>query len=173
MATEAALDEAIDLAPAEELIGLYTDETEHVIGLLQDVQGCYGYLPPEVLDLISVRLGLPRTQLFGLATFYRAFTLEPQGKHKICVCTGTACHVRGAVSVLDRFRSDLRIEPGGTTDDRLFSLYTVNCLGACALGPLVTVDGNYEGHMSLSKTRKLLRRYGFKKEGTGDASDAE
>jgi NADH-quinone oxidoreductase subunit E len=173
MATEAAVKPEVDLAPAEKMIVQYEHESEQVIGLLQDVQEHYGYLPPPVLDLIADRLKLPRTQLYGLATFYRAFTLQPQGEHKICVCTGTACHVRGAVAVLDRIRSDLGIEPGGTTKDRLFSLYTVNCLGACALGPLVTVDGNYEGHMTVTKTRKLLRRHGFKKEDEGDASESE
>lgn len=173
MATEAALEPAVDLAPAERIIAQYENESEQVIGLLQDVQEHYGYLPHPVLDLIADRLKLPRTQLYGLATFYRAFALEPQGKHRICVCTGTACHVRGAVAVLDRLRSDLGIEPGTTTKDRLFSLYTVNCLGACALGPLVTVDGNYEGHMTATKTRKLLRRHGLKKEDQGDASESE
>jgi NADH-quinone oxidoreductase subunit E len=173
MATEAVLSPEVDLAPAEQMIAGYLEEPEAVIALLQDVQTHYGYLPRQVLDLISDRLKLPRTQLHGLATFYRAFTLVPQGKHKICVCTGTACHVRGAPAVLDRLQSDLKVKPGGTTDDRLFSLYTVNCLGACALGPLVTVDGNYEGHVTVSKTRKLLRRYGFKKEGQDDASESE
>ena len=173
MATEVALDESVDLAPAEEMVVRYEHESEAVIGLLQDVQEHYGYLPHQVLELIAGRLELPRTQLYGLATFYRAFTLVPQGKHKICVCTGTACHVRGAQSVLDRLRTDLKIEAGGTTDDRLFSLYTVNCLGACALGPLVTVDGQYEGHITTTKVRKLLRRYGHKKEDEGDASQSE
>lgn len=173
MATEAAVEESVDLAPAEEMIAHYVQEAEAVIGLLQDVQDHYGYLPGEVLDLIAARLELPRTQLYGLATFYRAFSLVPQGKHKVCVCTGTACHVRGAVRVLDRLQLDLGIEPGGTTKDRLFSLHTVNCVGACALGPLVTVDGKYEGHMTGPKTRRLLRRYGFKKEGEDDASESE
>ena len=173
MATEATLNESVDLAPAEEMVTRYEQETEQVIGLLQDVQEHYGYLPRQVLDFIADRLGLPHTQLYGLATFYRAFALVPQGKHKVCVCTGTACHVRGAALVLDRLITDLKIKPGGTTDDRLFSLYTVNCVGACALGPLVTVDGNYEGHMTGLKLRKLLRRYGFKKEDEGDASESD
>ena len=107
MATEAALEPDIDLAPAEVMIKGYVQETEAVIALLQDIQEHYGYLLREVLDLIADRLELPRTQTYGLATFYRAFALEPQGKHRICVCTGTACHVRGAPAVLDRLQSDL------------------------------------------------------------------
>lgn len=159
MGTEAAHRHEVDLAPAERLIAHYREEREAVIGLLQDVQEEYGYLPREVLDLVALRLSLPRTQLHSLATFYRAFTLQPQGKHKICVCTGTACHVRGAAGVLDRIKTDLKIEPGGTTEDGLFSLRTVNCVGACALGPVVVIDGDYEGHMNSVKMRKVLRRY--------------
>ncbi len=172
MASEAQVDTKVDLAPAEAMIARYQDRREAVIALLQDVQEHYGYLPREVLDLISQRLALPRTQLYSLATFYRAFSLVPQGKHKLCVCTGTACHVRGAVAVIERIQAELGIEPGQTTADRLFSLHTVNCVGACALGPVVTVDGEYHGHMTGAKVRKMLRRYGFKKEDEGNASES-
>jgi len=173
MAMTSAREASVDLAPAEEMISRYLEEREAIIGLLQDIQEHYGYLPRPVLDRISERLGLPRTQLYGLATFYRAFTLKPQGKHKICVCTGTACHVRGAVPVLDRIQSDLKLAPGETTEDGQFSLQTVNCVGACALGPVVIVDGQYEGHMNTAKIRRVLRRYGLKKEDDGDAADSK
>ncbi|MBN1420971.1 MAG: NAD(P)H-dependent oxidoreductase subunit E [Planctomycetes bacterium] len=173
METRTGAEASIDIGPADEMISRYLEEREAVIGLLQDIQEHYGYLPKAVLDRISERLGLPRTQLYGLGTFYRAFTLAPQGKHKVCVCTGTACHVRGAMQVLDRIQSDLKLAPGGTTDDGEFSLQTVNCVGACALGPVVIVDGQYEGHMNAAKIRRVLRRIKPKKEDEGDAADSE
>ena len=161
-ATESA-EGTIDFKLAREIIEKYKDEKEAVIGLLQDVQAQYGYLPRPVLDLIAKELELPATQLYGLATFYRAFSLAPEGKHHVSVCTGTACHVRGAQSILDRIQAELGIRPGETTEDGLFTLHTVNCVGACALGPVVIVDGEYEGHMTSAKIVKVLQRYGMKK----------
>lgn len=173
MATRAVPEGLVDLAPADGLIRKYEQDRDAVIALLQDVQEKYGYLPRQVLDRIAERLHLPRTQLYGLATFYRAFTLTPQGKHAICVCTGTACHVRGAPALLDRLSSDLKLRSGDTTDDGLFSLHTVNCVGACALGPVVTIDGEYQAHMNGLKLMRLLRKYGLRREGHGDASESK
>jgi NADH-quinone oxidoreductase subunit E len=129
-----------------------------LISVLEEVQTRYHYLPREAMILVSERLGMPLSQVYSVATFYHAFSLVPRGKHKICVCTGTACHVRGAVQVLDRLKTRLGVEPGGTTRDREFTLETVNCLGCCALGPVVVVDDEYEGQMTTKKVDKLLRR---------------
>ena len=129
-----------------------------LINVLEEIQAEYRYLPQEALVLVSDRMGVPLSQVYSVATFYHAFSLKPSGEHSICVCTGTACHVRGAVQVLNRLGSQLGIEPGETTRDRMFTLETGNCLGACALGPVVVVDGEYEGNMTPKKVDKLLKR---------------
>lgn len=129
-----------------------------LINVLEDIQAEYRYLPEEALVLVSDRMGVPLSQVYSVATFYHAFSLKLSGEHSICVCTGTACHVRGAVQVLSRLVSKLGIEPGGTTRDRLYTLETGNCLGACALGPVLVVDGEYEGNMTTKKVDKLLKR---------------
>ena len=129
-----------------------------LISVLEEIQARYRYLPREAMILVSERLGVPLSQVYSVATFYHAFSLVPRGKHKICVCTGTACHVRGAVQVLDRLETRLGVAPGGTTRDREFTLETVNCLGCCALGPVVVLDDEYEGQMTTKKVDKLLKR---------------
>jgi NADH-quinone oxidoreductase subunit E len=129
-----------------------------LINVLEDIQAEYRYLPEEALVLVSDRMGVPLSQVYSVATFYHAFSLKPSGEHSICVCTGTACHVRGAVQVLNRLESTLGIEAGDTSRDRMFTLETGNCLGACAIGPVVVVDGEYEGNMTTKKVDKLLKR---------------
>ncbi len=129
-----------------------------VIAALEEIQGRYRYLPQEALILVSERLGVPLSQVYSVATFYNAFSLTPRGQHTISVCTGTACHVRGAVQVLNRLENRLGIEPGGTTRNRQFTLETVNCLGCCALGPVVILDSEYEGQMTTKKVDKLLKQ---------------
>ena len=129
-----------------------------LISVLEEIQARYRYLPREAMILVSERMGVPLSQVYSVATFYHAFSLVPRGHHTICVCTGTACHVRGAVQVLDRLETSLGVGPGGTTRDRQFTLETVNCLGCCALGPVVVLDDEYEGQMTASKVDKLLKR---------------
>ena len=129
-----------------------------LISVLEEIQARYRYLPREAMILVSERMGVPLSQVYSVATFYHAFSLVPRGKHTICVCTGTACHVRGAVQVLNRLETGLGVGPGGTTRDRQFTLETVNCLGCCALGPVVVLDNEYEGQMTPKKVDKLLRR---------------
>lgn len=129
-----------------------------LISVLEEIQARYRYLPQEAMVLVSERLGVPVSQVYSVATFYHAFSLEPRGKHTLHVCTGTACHVRGAVHVLDDIQSKLGAKPGETTRDREFTLETVNCLGCCALGPVVVLDGEYEGQMTTRKVDKLLGR---------------
>jgi len=127
-----------------------------LISVLEEIQARYRYLPREAMILVSERLGVPLSQVYSVATFYNAFSLERRGWHQICVCVGTACHVRGARQVLTRLEESLGIKPGETTSDRKYSLDTVHCLGACALGPIVVVDGEYSGQMHVRKVDELL-----------------
>jgi NADH-quinone oxidoreductase subunit E len=128
-----------------------------LIAALEEIQERYRYLPPEALILASERLGVPLSQTYSVATFYNAFSLKPKGKHCINVCMGTACHVRGSPQVLDRLESKLAVKAGGTTPDHMFTLETVNCLGACALGPIVVTDGEYSGQITIQKIDQLLK----------------
>jgi NADH-quinone oxidoreductase subunit E len=129
-----------------------------LIAALEEIQRRFRYLPPEALMMVSEGLNVPLSQTYAVATFYNAFSLEPKGKHCIQICMGTACHVRGSPQILDRLEMELGIEAGQTTPDGLFSLETVNCLGACALGPVVVMDGEYSGQMTGKKALKLLSR---------------
>ncbi len=128
-----------------------------LIAALEQIQERYRYLPPEALILASERLGVPLSQAYSVATFYNAFSLKPKGKHCLHVCMGTACHVRGSPQVLDRLETKLGIKAAQTTRDHLFTLETVNCLGACALGPIVVTDGEYSGQMTTQKVDRLLK----------------
>jgi len=124
---------------------------------MQDISQEYGYLPEEVLQEVSRLIEVPISIFYSLATFYSSFRLEPIGKKHICACVGTACHVRGASQVVDTLERDLQIAPGETSKDGNFTLETVNCVGACALGPLVTVNGEYHGKMDQKKITRLVK----------------
>ena len=139
-----------------EIVEKYEAKPTALIMILQDIQKHYRYLPVDALKLVARKMNLPLAQIYGVATFYKSFHLKPKGKHHICVCTGTACHVRQAITVIDTFERELKIKIGETTADKEFSLETVNCLGACALGPLVTIDEVYYGNMTVTKTSKIL-----------------
>lgn len=130
-----------------------------LVSILQDVQAEYNYLPREALEEVGQGLDIPLSQVFGVATFFKAFSLKPRGRHLINVCLGTACHVRGAVRVLEEIERELGIKPGETTGDLKYTLETVNCVGACALGPIVVVDGEYSGEMRTNKVRPVLESY--------------
>jgi NADH-quinone oxidoreductase subunit E len=143
----------------EQIIAKYREEGGTVIGLLQDVSGVYRYLPEEVLEQLSDELEIPLAKLYTLSTFYKSFRLEPLGDHHVCVCVGTACHVNGAQKLVDTLERDFHIEAGETTDDGKYTLETVNCLGACAMGPLVVIDGEYHGKMDQKKMQKVLKKY--------------
>jgi NADH-quinone oxidoreductase subunit E len=147
-----------DASEIEDLLnGKRDGENESLMSALEEVQARYRYLPKDALILISESMGVPLSQTYGVATFYNAFSLKPKGRHVINVCTGTACMVRGARKVLERFSEKLGIQPGETTEDGQFTLETVNCLGACALGPVTVVDGAYSGEMTGAKTDQLLK----------------
>jgi NADH-quinone oxidoreductase subunit E len=143
----------------DEIVDRYGARLTGSIGMLQDIQSRYRYLPKDALIRLAERLGIPLSQIFGLATFYKAFSLKPRGKHQICVCLGTACHVRGAPRIVDEVSRRLGVKPGETTDDNTFTLEAVNCLGACALGPLMVIDGEYFGGMTAKKVESVLKRY--------------
>ena len=141
-----------------DIINREAERDGSLIGVLEEIQTRYRYLPQEALILASERLSVPLSQTVSVAAFYNAFSLKPKGKHCLNVCMGTACHVRGSAQILDRLETKLGIAVGGTTRDRMFTLETVNCLGACALGPIVVTDGEYSGQMTAQKADTLLKR---------------
>jgi NADH-quinone oxidoreductase subunit E len=143
----------------DSIIDSYLDKKELLISLLQDIQAEFNYLPRDVLVRVSQKLDIPLSQVFSVATFFRAFSLEPRGRHLVTVCLGTACHVRGAQRMADKLERDYDLKPGATTEDSRFTLETVNCLGCCALGPVVVVDGKYESQMTPDKLDRVLRTY--------------
>lgn len=137
----------------------YNFEKKALISILQDIQEEYNYLPQEALNIVSKTLGIPLIDIVGVATFYRAFSLEPRGEHLVTVCMGTACHVRGGPNILEEFERKLNINAGETSDDGQFSLETVACLGCCAIGPVVIADGNYYAQTSIRKVDTILKKH--------------
>jgi NADH:ubiquinone oxidoreductase subunit E len=136
---------------------------DELIEVLQDIQENCGYLPEEDLIAVSDELNVPLIEVYRVCNFYKAFRLRPSGKYRITVCLGTACHVRGAARVVDEALARLEINLDETTMDNLFTVETVNCLGACALGPVVVVNGTYHDHMTPQKINKLLKSLAKKK----------
>jgi NADH-quinone oxidoreductase subunit E len=134
----------------------HAEDKGRLIAVLEEIQAEYGYLTKESLRTVSKEIGLPLVDVYSVATFYRSFSLKPRGKHLIYACLGTACHVRGAPRVVEEFERQLGIKSGQTTEDMEFTLETVNCLGACALGPVVVIDGNYFSKVRKSKVSQLL-----------------
>jgi len=137
----------------------YQRDKGMLVSILQDIQAEYNYLPKKVLVEVSQALGAPLSQVYSVATFFKAFSLEPRGRHLINVCLGTACHVRRAVRVLEAIERELDIKASKTTKDLKFTLETVNCVGCCALGPVVIIDGEYYGQMKTDKVKALLENY--------------
>ena len=136
----------------------HTEDRGRLIAVLEEIQAEYGYLPEESLRIVSNETGRSMVDVYGVATFYRSFCLKPRGKHLIFACLGTACHVRGAPRVAEEFERQLGIKAGQTTADMEFTLETVNCLGACALGPVVVIDGHYFSKVRKSRVRQLLEQ---------------
>jgi len=149
----------IDTQKVQSFIAKYSNEKKALISILQDIQKEYNYLPQEALRITSETLGVPLIDIVGVATFYRAFSLKPRGKHFITVCMGTACHVRGGPKILEEFERELDIESGETTKDNQFTLETVACLGCCAIGPVVVIDGNYYAQTNIRKVKLILKNY--------------
>jgi len=143
----------------EGIIERYGGRESAILSVLQDIQGKERYLPREALEYVGEKLHIPLNKIYRIATFYRALSLTPRGKHEVSVCTGTACHVRGAQRVLDQINLELGVKPGETTKDLNFTLETVNCLGVCAAGPVVAIDGQYFGKMSSTKVEGTLKKF--------------
>lgn len=141
------------------IINKYDADRGQLISILQDIQAEFHYLRKEDLIQVSDTMGIPLSQVYSVATFFKAFSLTPRGKHLINLCLGTACHVRGASKVLEQIERSLKISRGETTGDFKFTLETVNCMGCCALGPVVNIDGEYFGQMSAGKVDSILKKY--------------
>jgi NADH:ubiquinone oxidoreductase subunit E len=148
-----------DMEKIESLVSEYRGKKGSLMPVLQKINSDYNYFPIELLKYISRELNIPLSLIYNVATFYKAFSLKKRGKHIIKVCQGTACHVRGAKRVLEEFERILGVQPGNNTDDMIFTLETVNCVGACALAPVVMVDKEYFGHMSTHEVKKVIDKY--------------
>jgi len=144
------------LSPVDRIIDRYGAKPEALVQILLDVQKELRWLPRNVLKRVSERLGVALREIYNVATFYKHFSLVPQGRHQMSVCVGTACHVRGAQKLLDRVSGVVGIKAGGTSTDEKFSLHTVNCVGCCALGPVMTVDGEYLSNPTTEELEKVV-----------------
>jgi NADH-quinone oxidoreductase subunit E len=143
----------------DRIIKHYGGKESAILAILQDIQGDEKYLPKEALEYVSQKMNIPLTNIFRIATFYNALSLKPRGRHKIDVCLGTACHVRGGNRILDKLERDLGITVGETTKDKKFTLESVRCVGCCSLGPVVVVDGDVHGRLTQDKVPPLLKEF--------------
>jgi NADH:ubiquinone oxidoreductase subunit E len=146
-----------------EIVKSYGAKPSALIMIMQDIQKHYRYLPEDAMKVVAKKMRLPLAQIYGVATFYKSFSLEPKGRNHVCVCTGTACHVRQSTVILEQMERELKIKAGETSADQEYSLERVNCLGACALGPLVTANGIYYGNMTVAKIERMLQEMKSKK----------
>ena len=142
----------------------HQNQKKALIAILQDVQAEYNYLPQEALRQVARSVGIPLIDVVGVATFFRAFSLKPRGRHVVTVCQGTACHVRGGPKILEEFKRQLGINESETTADGKFTLETVACLGCCAIGPVVVVDGDFHAQTSIRKVSTIIRQYAKKRD---------
>lgn len=149
----------IDIKRVDELIDAYEGEEGFLIQLLLDLQSELNWIPKEAIARINERTGINKSQIYRIASFYKALSLTPVGQHIVQVCMGTACQVRGAPRILDLAEVKLKIKHGETTPDMKFSLRRVNCLGCCAIGPVMVVDGNYHGNVTPSMVDDIMEKY--------------
>jgi NADH-quinone oxidoreductase subunit E len=148
----------MDFEHVGKIIDKYQEKRPALISILHDIQDKYNHLPEEALRKVASRLRMDLNDIYCVATFYKSFSLIPKGKHSITVCLGTACHVRGGPKVLREMKKQLNIEPGRTTADKQFSLNVVNCLGVCAIGPVMFVDGKFYGEMNSVKAKRIIEK---------------
>ena len=146
----------VSIESIEKIIHSYECSQRHALAIMQDMQRTYQYVPREGMEALARYLGCPVSALYAMATFYKALSLVPKGEHIIKCCDGTACHIRGASTLIDGVRRELGIGPGETTEDGFFSFETVNCLGSCALAPVLVVDDVYYGKVTLEKLKEIL-----------------
>lgn len=149
----------MDLDKLNEIIDKYQDKQGVLIQLLLDVQAEFNWISKEAISQINQRLGIPISQIYRVASFYQAMSLIPTGKHLVSMCMGTACHVRGGPKVLEKIEDTLGIKAGETTGDMNFTIKRINCLGCCALGPVMMVDKDYHGKISPAKVKEVLESY--------------
>jgi NADH-quinone oxidoreductase subunit E len=149
----------VDQEKVDRIIDTHNSEASNLLQILLDIQSENSWLPREILGHVSEKLDVPMTRIQHITTFYKAFSLVPKGRHKVHICVGTACHVRGATRILDTVEEATGIKPGETDLDMKFSIETVNCLGCCALGPVMEVNGKVHGKMSPNKTTQALETY--------------
>ena len=153
-------EQGLDLAPLDRVLSSTDGAGGHeLIPILQEIQQAYGYLPPDVLGAMSERTGIPISRVYGVATFYEQFHLEPHGRHTIRCCRGTACHVKGGPHIIDELTRVLGVAAGETTDDMRFTFETVACLGTCFLAPVMMVNNDYYGHLTTKKIKGVLENY--------------
>lgn len=150
----------VDLSNVDVILNRHPNQQRYTLAILQDIQKEYNYIPREALDKVSTYLNIPLSKLYSMATFYKALSLVPKGKNIITVCDGTACHVRSSSVVLEQIEKYLKIKPGETTEDRLFSLQIVNCLGACAIAPVMVINDKYYGKLTPNMIKEILNNYG-------------
>jgi len=149
----------MDVARIDQIIDSHQGEASSLIQVLLEIQSECHWLPREALLRISDRLDVPLSRIQHIATFYKAFSLVPKGRHEVHICVGTACHVRGATRILDKVQDLTGIKPGETDLELKFSLDAVNCVGCCALGPVMIIDGEYHGNVSAADTEAVLKKY--------------
>ena len=150
------IDQASKIA---EIIEAYPADQRFALAAMQDMQHAFNYMPEEGLVALAKHLGCPQAQLYSMATFYKALSLTPKGQHIIKICNGTACHLRGSMNLATELKRDLNIEPGQTSEDGLFSVELVNCLGSCALAPVMVVDGNYHNKLRVEQIPGIIENY--------------
>lgn len=149
----------MEVSKIDSIIRQYGGRESAILAILQDIQAEEKYLPKETLEYVSQRMQIPLGQVFRIATFYNALSLKPRGRHKIDVCLGTACHVRGGERILNKLERDLGVSVGETTKDKRFTLEAVHCVGCCSLGPVAVVDGDVYGRLSQDKVPALLKDF--------------
>jgi len=153
------MSELFDNTKLEKILEMHSGQKGALIPILQEIQAAYGYLPEEALKMVSRRVKVPLSRIYGVITFYAQFYLTPRGKHLIKACQGTACHVRGASQVLDNLSRELKVNPGGTTEDLKFSLETVACVGTCFLAPVIMINEDYYGKLTPKKAMDAVKKY--------------
>ncbi len=149
----------MDVSAVNDILKKFPDVRGNLIGILHELQNHFRYLPEEELRYVSKRTQIPITQIYSIVNFYNRFSLKPKGKNEVCVCLGTACHVKGAGKVLNAIEEKLEIEPGESTDDMNFSLTEVRCIGACSLAPAVVVNEETYGQVTPKQVPSILNRY--------------
>ena len=151
---------SLDFEPLNEILAsMPATDSNELIPFLQEIQNAYGYLPPPVLTELSTRTSIPASRIYGVATFYEQFYLEPRGRHTVKCCRGTACHVRGGSGIIEAIQNVLNVAPGETTEDMRFTFETVACLGTCFLAPVIMVNKDYYGNLTPNKIQGILEKY--------------